>query len=1246
LVESVKQGLDLEQNIANPSGPYSLPIKITCVVFSLVVPRKKSEGGNKMYTSFNASPRQTFSLRLKSQLRISSRNRSGRFGSGAGIVASMLLGVGLLQAQVAGTGTIAGTISDPTGAVIAGAVVTVTNTATGLVSTQTTPTAGTYSIVALPPGEYTVNVRAAGFSTLQQEHVILNALSQIGLNLTLQVGTASQDVVVSVAPPALETENGTVETTIPQTTYNSLPIAMNNGPKNPIGFVSLVAGVSGDPLFGTPVMNGGFQETSQIYIDGLPLSEGNLQGGAADLGMLSTEMIDQFQVLTSGVPASYDGQGVVNLVLKSGTNRIHGSVYENLRNTAFDAKGYFTQGPTPVEHQNEYGFTVGGPALKDRLFFFGNYNRYKITTGSSPQFVTIPTVAERTGDFSAFPTPIYDPATTSCVGGVCTRTAFPGNIIPANRLSSVAQSFQSYLPDPLNTNIENNYFNTFTNGTQNRMYMARVDAAFLKNNRSTFIFQKGSVSQVSLGAYLPQPYSTAQPGATDYYTGQINDTYVLTSNLLNVLGLQFFRWSTVNIVPSINGDYPEKAGFGGLPSGPPSTAFPRINFAGPNAPYLWGTFSAFGEIANTYTLQDSVQWTHGRHSMTFGGQIIEQQLALNQPNALNGINFSNSESAGFNPDGSINNATGNPYASYLLGLVDSSSAQDSAIQETGGRFRNYALYAQDDWKLSPKLTVNLGLRYTIPKPFVEVQDRWSWFDPNLPNPAADGAPGLMVSAGNGPGSCHCRTNVKTHYLTFGPRVGFAYALSPKMVVRSSFGIVHFNGAALGGNGQQRGTGILGYATASPSFVSPDGGITPAFLFDDGFPAYERPELGEFDSAINTGFTTASPQGGGVSYDRPDTAARSPYTEQWNLNIERELPGNMVFSMGYNGTSSHFNGVQGGNGIYSNQINPKYLALGSLLQQPVGPGTLAQAQAQFPEIKVPFASFTGTIGQMLRPFAQYNGGGSSWMGPDQWANFGTGSYNALQTTLSRRMKNGLYFLVAYTWSKTFDDGGHTAQFFAQAPRSAYNLGAERSVSYYDTPNILSFSEVYELPFGKGKRFTIDNSIANAILGGWQISGIQQYHTGVPVGTIFGNCNTPYSGGAGIAEPSAPCYADYNPSFAGHVRLSKIGSGTPGSTPYFTANAFQDAQPFSFGNTPRTLAFSSLRYQWFMNESVSLSKTFQFHENVSFQFKASAFNLFNRTQFGGIGTNIASVGFGQVTAQSNIPRQLQFEGMIRF
>ncbi len=798
-----------------------------------------------MNMPFNTSAKSTFAQRLKSHLHVSLHNRMGVLAAGAAIVGAMLFSVCLLQAQVAGTGTIEGTVQDPSGAVVAGAVVTSTNTATGFKISQKTSGAGTYAIAALPPGEYKVDIAAVGFARTVHEHVIVNALSQVGLNITLSIGSGTQEVVVTSAPPDLETENGTVEETIPQTTYDALPIAMNGAPKSPIGFVSLVPGMGIDPIFGTPTVNGGFQESSQIYVNGLPLSDPELQSGSQDLGLTSTEVVEQFQVLNSGIPAYYDGQGIVNLVLKSGTDHIHGDVYENIRNTAFDAKGFFTQGPTPVEHQNEYGFTIGGPVLHHRIFYFGSYDGFKITTGSTPQFVTIPTSAERTGDFSAFPVPIYDPATTTCSGGVCTRTQFEGNMISPGRISSVASSFQSYLPTPQNTNIANNFFNTYVSGSTNHMYLAKADVNVTSKNRATFLFQKGTNGQIGLASVLPLPYAANSISSSTSYNDQVSDTHLITQNLVNVFGVQFWRTVGGTTNPTESGDYPGKAGFTGLPAGQPSTTFPRVVFNGPNAPYLWGPFGGASILISTNSLvfQNNIHWTHGKHSMTFGGQAILQQIALARGSVFNGLELSNAESAGFNPDGSIDASTGNAYASYLLGLVDSASAVDTAIQETGGLWRNYAFYAQDDWKLTPKLTLNVGLRYTIPKSFQEAQDRWSWFDPSLPNPSADGAPGEMVSAGNIPGSCHCSTNINTHYLTVGPRFGLAYALNNKTVVRSSFAIVHFDDAGLGGNGDQQGVGHLGFATASPSFTSLDGGITPAFLMGNGFPAYTRPSLG-------------------------------------------------------------------------------------------------------------------------------------------------------------------------------------------------------------------------------------------------------------------------------------------------------------------------------------------------------------------------------------------------------------------
>ncbi len=1160
-----------------------------------------------------------------------------------------------MVAQLVGTGTIEGTVQDSSGAVVRGATVTATNDATGLKSSQATSSAGSYTLAALPPGVYTVDVQAAGFGSFSQEHVTLDALTQLGLNIVLKVGSNVQRVVVSAAPAELQTENGEVETTIPNSTYSSLPLAMNNQPKNPIGFLSLVPGINNGPTFGEPVFNGATPTSSLIYTNGLPIASSELQGGIELLQPISTEDIDQFQVISSGVPANYDGQGIANLVFKSGTNHIHGSVYENIRNTAFDAAGYFNRsGKTAVEHQNEYGFTVGGPIKHDRIFYFGTFDGFKITSGSNPTYQSIPTPAEQTGDFSALlnqstPDVIYNPATTVCTGGVCTRQPFKDNQVPVT--SSVAKSLQSYLPAPQNDLVQNNYFNTYTNGSTQKMYLAKGDAKISNSNRATFLFNTDRINPISVGALLPLPYSSARSTSSAEYYGQISDTQVITPNLLNVFGMGFIRSSQVTTNLTATGDYPSKAGLTGLPPGQPSTAFPSISFGGPYSPTGWANSNVvgFAEIMNSYTYQDNVQWIHGKHSMSFGTQLVFEQEALEQPSFVNGINFSNSETAGFNADGSINSSTGNAYASFLLGLVDNASAQENTVVETGGRWKNYAVYAQDDWKVTPKFTVNIGLRYSIPKPFVEDHDRWSFLNPTLPNAAADGAPGILQFAGNGPDSCHCRTNVKTHYLTFGPRVGFAYSLDNTTVIRSAFSMVHYNGGALGGNGEQQGVGLLGYS-AAPSYTSPDSGVTPAFNLDTGFPAYQHPPF--FDPTLNTGYTTTIPAGGGISYDRPNTAGRSPYTEEWNLTLEKEFPASVIMSLSYVGTSSHFAGVNGGIGIYSNQDDPKYLALGPLLTAQATPATIAQVQAIFPGVKLPYPNFAGQIGQMLRPFPQYNNAGGTFQGPDPWSDFGTTSYNGLQGTLSKRMSQGLYFLVSYAWSRTMDEGGQTVNFVASSPRSAYRLGAERTVSALDIPNQLSVSEVYALPFGRGHRFGGENRVVSGIIGGWQFSGIEQYSSGTPLGTITGNCYVPFMGSG--------CYADYNPLFHGNPRINgKIGSGHPSgtgnppgsvlpATQYLDFNAFKTAANFTFGNTPRELAYSSLRNQVQMNESFSLAKTFPIKGNLNFQFKADAFNVFNRTMFGGVNTNLASgpTSFGTVNGQSNSPRQLQFEGYLRF
>jgi hypothetical protein len=387
--------------------------------------------------------------------------------------------------------------------------------------------------------------------------------------------------------------------------------------------------------------------------------------------------------------------------------------------------------------------------------------------------------------------------------------------------------------------------------------------------------------------------------------------------------------------------------------------------------------------------------------------------------------------------------------------------------------------------------------------------------------------------------------------------------------------------------------------------------------------------------------------GGYSYNRPTTAARSPYTEEWALTLEREFPGSFVVNLTYAGTSTHFTGLDGGVGIYSNQVDPSYFKLGGLLNQPANATTLAQANAIMPGIKIPFANFVGSIGQALRPFPQYDALGSTFEGPDPWSDFGTQSYNALQATITHNFKNGLYLLASYAWSKEVDVGGDGVQFFGADARSAYLWNKERSVGYIDTPQALTITEVYEFPVGKGKTFNVNNRILDGIVGNWQISGIESYIEGTPLLSIAPACtNNPYGGHHGvIGNGTNGCFADYAPGRPA-VKLANIGSGFPGVTPYFNVNAFTNPAPYAFGNTPRTLADRSLRNQTYKNEDIALSKSFPIHESMRLQLKANAFNIFNRSVFGGVNTDITTPTFGQVTVQSNSARKLQMEAYFRF
>ena len=606
-------------------------------------------------------------------------------------------------AQMAGTGSIQGSVTDPSGAAVPAATVTATDVATNAKTVQHTTEAGFYAIAALPPGKYTVNVTATGFQSVTQENVTVDALAVITVNLTLQVGSVGETVTVSAAPPPLNTADSTLGSNMRNELYTALPLAMNGSPRDPTAFVALVPGVQGlgTQAAGTSFasFNGGQPYLNEVYIEGLPTTTAAVQGETRNLSLgVSVEAIEQFQVLTNDPPASYQGQGVENFVLKSGTNDFHGSAFEFFRNTVLDARGFFPP-TTPIEKQNEFGVYASGPIKKDKVFFFASYDGYYYRQSTTPTFQSIPSLAAQQGNFSAYSQVIYNPYSTACnaSGANCRRAPFAGNIIPPNLISPVSRSLQSYLPTPSNGAILNNFLTTQPIGLHNNNTTDKIDVVLNDKHRFYGFISHGRYATDGLAGItagtsaLPLPYTASRYVTEVPTSAQLRDVHVFSPTILNQLSYSFNRLYVPITSATVAGAYPQKAALQGLPPGQASLAFPTINFNGSNSPTSWaGTNSiAFDEASNTFVLQDNVQWVKANHSMTIGGQFQALQNNYTNPDlgSVASFNFSNSETAGFSPTGTLLTATGNAYASYLLGAVDGSSITQNYVATTAGATR-------------------------------------------------------------------------------------------------------------------------------------------------------------------------------------------------------------------------------------------------------------------------------------------------------------------------------------------------------------------------------------------------------------------------------------------------------------------------------------------------------------------------------------------------------------------------------
>lgn len=1291
----------------------------------------------------------------------------GRIAFSLMAVIALLCGA-QLPAQTAGDGSLQGTVTDTTGAVVPDATITAVNGATGVSTVRTSSSAGFFSIAPLPPGNYSLHVTAKGFQTLVQDNVVVDALQIRALNPVLKVGAASQTVTVTAAPPVLDTADATLGLTIENQTYANLPLQMNNAQRDPTAFGVLTPGTQGGTRL--PVIGGTGNYLGQLYLDGMPAETISQQGDNRLVSQdVDLDAVDQFQVLTSTPPAEYMGAGAENFTLKSGGLQYHGQVSDFFRNTVFDAwsftakaattknaQGQTIPAPKPVEHQNELSATLGGkvPHTGNKLFFFVAYDKYDERKGANYQLFTIPTPLMQAGDFSELngnvgsgqtgtgannPAIIYDPTTNTCAGSTCTRSPFQGvkngvptnNVIPSGELSPIAQKMQSFLPTPTDSSVTvNNYLGGLPSGYDNHVIDWRVDYDLNARNRLSSVGAMGTVNYLNNYStpYLPLPYTggdLANIFPKDYIVG---DTYTVTPNLINQIKFSYTRFFQ-NIHNATQGVSAWEAGTMGITNLPPNGAqaaaeFPEESFATTTKfGNVQSNWTGYGNsvatqltIPNNYAVTDNMQWVKGEHSMTFGLTYQWQEINNANPATYTGVlqlPFNANSTADFAAGSSSINTTtsGYSYASYLLGAVGGTpSIGLQPVSEVGGRYHAISPYFQDSYKVTRKLTLDLGLRWDYLPPYHEVKNRWTFLNPSLTN-SITGTPGELQFAGSYGGagvSCECTTPVQTWWKNWGPRVGLAWSINDKTVVRTGYALVFSQAGGVGGRGgAYNGTGQTGFnvnaigptevttgAASGPSFYLNNSayftsaGLANTSLFGPGFVYPSAPTPNAAAQTLNTGFFVSPTTGklvsaSTVSYADPYFSSRAPELGMYNFGIERGITQNMTVAVNYVGNQSHFmvdSGVlpSGSNanarGYWTNELNPAYLAtLGSvtdstgtkpLLSSPATPANVAILQAKMPNTPAPAffvaaaqVSSAATIQQMLVHFPQYSGVS------DTWGNVGNFSYNSLQVTLQQRLSRGLTFNVNYTYAKNIGDDGTFRSGF-DIPASALSGGGhawkmdriDRSWTVISIPQSLHAFGVYELPFGKG-HIGNDSRVVRWLAGGWQMSGIYTYASGTPMAVIWSGCNAAIGQCNPDLNTSSPDYTHRNARVNGSFGRGPNGyqAANLGHIQYIDPTAFStpanvstvSTPQYLIGNAPRTRALNlNNPGTWDIDSGVR--RTFPIHENLNFVFEADCLNTTNHVTFSGpnVSWSQGSTSFGTVGGIANSPRDFQFAGHINF
>jgi hypothetical protein len=1157
-------------------------------------------------------------------------------------------------------GQISGSTVDAAGAVVPHTKVTAREVATGVTAETQSTGEGNYRFAELPAGTYTLTATAPNFKTAERTGVRVEVNTTTSLDIVLQPGQVNETVSVVADAPTVQAETSEVGTVVRPRQVLELPLIVNGvgGLRSPEAFTFLVPGVVGPgTATDTGVRNdgagengGAFQSkftgsqnfSNEVLVDGASMFRSE-NGSSFDETAMSVETVQEFKVQTSTIPAEFGrtGGGITSFAIKSGTNDYHGDVYDFFRNRVLNANRFFNNArhlERPLDNFHNYGATIGGPAYfprfgeggspvysgKNKTFFFGSYEGFR-RSAAGAQTNTLPTAAFRNGDFSSlltgnqigtdalgrpiFEGAIYDPATTRTVNGQLVRDPFPGNRIPIARFSQVASNVLALIPLPTSSDRFNNFNFNGTNSVRTYTYTVKLDHALTAKQRLAGSYSRRLNRDGKCVTSLPEPLETCawdQNFGTHYI--RLAHDYAISPTVLNHLNIGVNRTVSSNLSFAANQNWANRIGLVGAGG----DLFPHFDL-GEGIVGIGSTQNALN-IDNGYRFNDNVNWIHGQHSFKFGVDYRDQRYTpTNQGGNSGSFQFGRGQTA-VSP--TFSDRTGFAFASFLLGAVGGGSDKQST-NLVQWRSKYYALFAQDDWKMTKNFVLNLGLRWDVEVPRKELHNRFSSFDPTLPNPGAGNRPGALAFA-----SESNERFANTWYKDFGPRIGFAWSPdrtegflgklaggAGKTVIRGGYGI-YYQALIYADFGERL---VAGYA-GGVNFPSPNG-YNPAFFLDQGVP--QQP-LAISPTILN---------GNDIEYVAKDHG-RPPMIQNWSLEVQRELTRDLILSVGYVGQNAHHLRSQLQN---TNAMPTQYLNLGNLLFADIN-----SPEARAANIPIPYAGFTGSVFQALRPFPQYN-----FINTDCCLeNLGNSNYNSLQVKLERRFSQGLNLLLAYTFSKTITDSDSALPVFATfsgggGPQNPYDRRSEKSISNQDIPHALVVSYIYELPIGEGKKLAPSNKVVSKVVSGWQVGAVHRYQSGQP----FSFCCA-----AGIPTEGAIRFnrapgVDILSAAARSDDFDVINGS------YFNRAAFIDPNanrapgaPFRFGTMSRTTA--EVRSKPFFNEDVSIIKNTAIYENVRLQFRAEMFNVFNRVVLRRPVTDVNAGDFGRIYGTANNPRIIQF------